>query len=585
MSPNGSFRSARLAATEWTERFGSAKRTAAACGFMAEAIRVFVDRFSARTGIPVTPSALPEGIAAARLDSRTAAVAETIGSEAAALDPISAGYWLSITYTAMLPQAMRGTLGIFYTPPALSDRLIQMATEAGVDWASCRVLDPACGGGAFLAPTAQKMIEALKGRSPAEVVESISRRLRGFEIDPFAAWMSQVFLEVTMAEVCRAARRKLPRLVTVCDSLEQEPRDDAFDLVIGNPPYGRVTLNARLREHYRRSLYGHANLYGLFTDLALRWAAPGGVIAYVTPTSFLAGEYFKALRGLLAAEAPPIAVDFIATRKGVFENVQQETMLATYRRGRQAATATVHHLTVSTEGKASIEEAGAFAVPADPSGPWLIPRVPEHKPLIAGMARMKTRLVDWGYKISTGPLVWNRHKEQLRSRPSQSTMPLIWSEAIAGPGQFLFRAEKKNHEPYFKLLPGDEWLTIDKPCVLLQRTTAKEQSRRLIAAALPEELIAECGGVVVENHLNMVRPLNGRPGVTPAVVAAVLNSEIVDHAFRCISGSVAVSAFELEALPLPSVSEMSHLEALVKRNAKPETIERHLRALYLGEGA
>jgi adenine-specific DNA-methyltransferase len=121
------------------------------------------------------------------------------------------------------------------------------------------------------------------------------------------------------------------------------------------------------------------------------------------------------------------------------------------------------------------------------------------------------------------------------------------------------------------------------PCVLLQRTTAKEQSRRLIAAALPQDLIAQHGGVVVENHLNMVRPVNGAPSVSPAAVAAILNSEIADLAFRCISGSVAVSAFELEALPVPSSSEMSSIERLITVGAKPETIDRRLRAIYLGE--
>ncbi|MQT61498.1 N-6 DNA methylase, partial [Pseudomonas sp. FSL R10-0399] len=78
-----------------------------------------------------------------------------------------------------------------------------------------------------------------------------------------------------------------------CDSLRRSPPKDRFDLVIGNPPYGRAKLDAETRERYKRSLYGHANLYGLFTDLALRHTKPGGVIAYVTPTSFLAGVYFK----------------------------------------------------------------------------------------------------------------------------------------------------------------------------------------------------------------------------------------------------------------------------------------------------
>jgi len=572
---------ARAEAVAWANSLTDKRRAAAACAFTAAAIDAFLKRLSDRHGFKTKTSRLPDGHATAPLGISPFATAARLGTLAGALDPVSAAYWLSVTYTSLLPEDMRGSLGIYYTPPGLSHRLMEMAAEAGVDWRTCRVLDPACGGGAFLAPIADKIATALRDREPAFIVESISRRVRGFEIDPFAAWMSQVFLEAAMAPLCRAAGRALPQLVTVCDSLAQIPEGDGFDLVIGNPPYSRVTLSPALRERYRRGLYGHANLYGVFTDLALRWTAPGGVVAYVTPTSFLAGEYFKSLRELLAHEAPPVAVDFIATRKGVFENVQQETMLATYRRGAARGEATVHHLAMTAEGLASIVEAGRFTSPKELSSPWLIPRMPEDKRLVEGMAQLTSSLHDWGYKVSTGPLVWNRYKDQLRSRPSSATVPLIWSEAIAAPGEFIFRADKKNHEPYFRLKPGDEWLRIDKPCVILQRTTAKEQSRRLIAAALPPELIEEHGGVVVENHLNMVRPLNGKPKVSPEAVAAFLNSQIADAAFRCISGSVAVSAFELEALPLPSAEDMRQIEALVRLKAAPATIEGALRKCYL----
>ena len=40
---------------------------------------------------------------------------------------------------------------------------------------------------------------------------------------------------------------------------------------------------------------------------------------------------------------------------------------------------------------------------------------------------------------------------------------------------------------------------------------------------------------------------------------------MVDQVFRCISGSVAVSAFELEALPLPSSEQMTALEPLIEK--------------------
>ena len=136
-----------------------------------------------------------------------------------------------------------------------------------------------------------------------------------------------------------------------------------------------------------------------------------------------------------------------------------------------------------------------------------------------------------------------------------------------------------DHINLYLLANGDGWLVVDRSCVLVQRTTAKEQDRRLIAAELSQAFIDAHGGVVVENHLNMVRTI-GAAKVSPAAVAAVLNSDIVDQVFRCISGSVAVSAFELESIPLPPASAMATIEKLVAKGASRGTVEKSLRALY-----
>lgn len=578
--------SAKAGARTLAESHKGSARASLACAFVENVIETYARTIQARSGDRVGLSPCPALVPRAALDRAAIDLGQTLGEAAASLDPTEASYTLSTVYTAMLPPDFRASFGVFYTPPAITARLLSMASEAGVDWSTCRALDPACGGGAFLTPLALRMMKELDDSDPKEIVNSISRRLRGFEIDAFSAWMAQAFLEIALHDVCNAANRRLPQVVHICDSLRQEPTNQYFDLVIGNPPYGRPTIDPEIRERYRRSLFGHANLYGVFTDLALRWTAANGVIAYVTPTSFLAGEYFKALRGLLAEEAPPQAVDFISARKDVFDDVLQETMLATYRRGAKAAAASVHFIGVAGNGgAATITPAGKFELPQDPRSPWLLPRYPDHTALIKRMTAMPHRLKDWGYKVSTGPLVWNRHKDQLRDHPNGNTRPLIWAEAIAAQGQFQFKAEKRNHRPYFELREGDGWLEIDRPCVLLQRTTAKEQCRRLIAAELPKSFISTHGSVVVENHLNMVRPRENAPAkVSPAALAAFLNSSIVDQAFRCISGSVAVSAFELEALPVPSPDQMTSIEALLSEGAGSIELDTEIRALYRGEG-
>ena len=79
----------------------------------------------------------------------------------------------------------------------------------------------------------------------------------------------------------------------------------------------------------------------------------------------------------------------------------------------------------------------------------------------------------------------------------------------------------------------------------------------------------------------MIKPLNGAPRVAPSTLAALLNSGVIDQVFRCINGSVAVSAYELEALPLPAPEGMKEIERLVKRRATRETLEGAVGRLYV----
>ena len=506
--------------------------------------------------------------------------ARTIGQAAAGLDAAQAGHAIGGLYTGLLPRRFRAAHGAYYTPPALCERLLDLAAAAGVDWGSARVLDPACGGGAFLVPVARRMVEARGCRTPAAALSDIRGRLAGFELDPFAAWMSQVFLDAALVELCDGPDLRPEPVVQVCDSLARHAPQDRFDLVVGNPPYGRVQLSPELRTAYQRSLFGHANLYGVFTDLALRHARPGGVIAYVTPTSFLSGEYFKALRGLLGREAPPVAIDFIAQRKGIFADVLQETLLAVYQHSGGSGTGQARLISPGPDGAIGTEAIGSFRLPDPPAQPWLIPRAASQVSVLRRARALPFRLCDYGYTVGTGPLVWNRHKASLRSRPGKGRYPLVWAESVRPGGVFEFRAERHNHQPYFQPTAREHWVVTDSACALVQRTTAKEQVRRLVAAELPAWFLAEHGAVVVENHLNMIKPLTGSPKVSPAALVALLNSRAVDQVFRCINGSVAVSAYELQALPLPPPEDMQAMERLVRSQAGRETLEREAERLY-----
>lgn len=566
-------RAAKAMARGWAETLPEPERLETVRRFCAQMLRSWWSARAAAAGVNWPIARAP--CATVLADPSARQVAQALGELAAQLEDLEAGYRLGTVYTAMLPAQLRSRWGSYYTPPAYVERLLAQAERAGFDFARGTAADPACGGGAFLAPLALRMWRASVHASAELVLADIARRLRGFELDPFAAWMSHVLLEGALLPLCVRAHRRMPRLVTVGDSLLIEDAQ-RFDLVAGNPPYGRVSLTPALRKRYARSLYGHANLYGLFTDLAVRLARPGGVVAFVTPTSFLGGQYFQNLRALLVREAPPVALDFIEARQGVFEDVLQEALLAVYVKGRACGAAQLATLLARPDASVQVREIGT-AVPAA-HGPWLLARNAQQARVLERSARLHHRLVDYGYAVSTGPLVWNRHRPQLLRAPAPGALPLIWAESVS-PGAFAYSARRREHAGFIVPGPGQAHLVLEGEAVLVQRTTAKEQARRLVCAVIPQAFVDAHGGVVVENHLNVVKPA-ANPRVSPQALAAVLGSAALDAAFRCISGSVAVSAYELNALPLPGPREMAHIERMLASGSPAALIERRLARIY-----
>jgi adenine-specific DNA-methyltransferase len=529
----------------------------------------------------------PQNVALAPLETAAANAAAQFGAALITVMPPEAAYLLGCLYTSALPSDFRSDHGVFYTPPEIVRHTLDMAERAGTDWRHARCLDPSAGGGAFLVEMIRRIRNALAGTDAAFILSQIAARVRGYDLDPFGVWLAQTAAHFALHDLQLEAGRRLPTIVHLRDSLEVRAEDrGVFDLVSSNVPFGRVTLPGDRRAFYARSTYGHANLYGLFTDAGLHYATMRGVVAYVMPTSMLSGLYYQSLRALLAKEAPPHEITFVTERSGIFEDALQETMLATYRKGQRTRSGTVRFVTIvdralEAGGEGTITVAGSFSLPADPNAPWLLARHVDQAALAARLRGMKFRLASYGYGVSTGPLVWNRHKPQFRKIREAKALPVIWAEAVTSDGRFIWRADRRNHTLWFApKTPKDNWLIVDHACVLLQRTTAKEQDRRLIAAELPESFVVKHGGVIIENHLNMIRAPAANPAVPPAVIAAVLNSRAADAAFRCISGSVAVSAFELEAMPLPAPATMRRIARLLKQRAPADEIEKAIATAY-----
>lgn len=196
------------------------------------------------------------------------------------------------------PMPSRHELGQWFTPPEVADLALALAFPEGAPARSLRVLDPACGDGAFL--------------SRARAAGVAGENLAGVEVDSAAA------------EQCSA---RVPGAVVQCrDLFELEPEalGEGFDAVAGNPPYVRQErLSAGTKRAIRRrlaadwpemseaeldQLLGRGDLASACILRALRFARPGARVALVVSSALLDAGYAATLWRLVARVGKVLAL-------------------------------------------------------------------------------------------------------------------------------------------------------------------------------------------------------------------------------------------------------------------------------------
>ena len=229
-------------------------------------------------------------------------------------------YSASLVYALAQPPARRKRLAMFFTPPRLSEYVLDRVEKFGVDFQSDRFIDPAAGGASFIGPIAHRKLT--KGAAPDSILDTVF----GVEIDP------------GLADFARAAARSVvgidaTPMVETGDGLKLGA-EASFDCVIGNPPYRVLSPHQRRRmpAWAKSTLANYANLYALFILRSLQLLRDGGTMALLIPTSFITGMYFSSLRAHISSHAEVLAIDTIAQRKEFFRDVSQDVCLLVCRK-------------------------------------------------------------------------------------------------------------------------------------------------------------------------------------------------------------------------------------------------------------
>jgi adenine-specific DNA-methyltransferase len=445
-------------------------------------------------------------------------------------------YWVGTFYTLLLPPAVRRAQAAYFTPPNLSKALLRLVRNQGFDPLCHTAIDPAAGGAAFLSTLAGEMREM--GVPPRDTL----RRLHGIEIDRGLARLSEALIADRIT-----ARIATGSVVEVRDALRAR-HNIKYNLVIANPPFGRIPADALPDETWRNVCHpGHINKYALFAERCFRLAKPDGLVALVLPSSFIAGPLYGKLRTYMREKGEVLLLGSVTTRNDVFVDVTQDVSIVVARVG----TAHRAHRAVSfgnVTGFGPFKPTFATTLPINSGDAWMSAG---KQP---GMALGGATLADYHAVLRVGYFVWNREQERMSKRRSAKLdMPLLWARNIR-PGKFCWPKAKSGKGLDFVRFEDESTGIVRSNAIVLQRTTNSAQSRRLIAARVSPGVIRKWGGFVTENHTLV---LNAPNVATLNTLCFLLNSAAVDSRYRQLSGTASVSANLLRSLDLPAPSALA----------------------------
>ncbi|MDP3722664.1 MAG: Eco57I restriction-modification methylase domain-containing protein [Candidatus Omnitrophota bacterium] len=461
--------------------------------------------------------------------------------------------------TADLEQ--RKARGQFFTPKEVARF---MASLIHVKGKRMSVLDPGAGIGILTAAFCERLLN---------LREKVQLRITAYENDTaLLPHLRRVLRK------CEAALQERGHDVTL-DVLEDdfivknatffkretpflwEDERPAFDYIISNPPYYKLTAASRHGRMMRELGLGQPNAYAFFMALSLPLLKPDGEMVFITPRSFCSGLYYKKFRSWLLEHAAFSRIHVFGSRSEVFEHdgvLQENVILRTTPKNEKRKVAPVK-ITISENH--SFKDLKTHIVPAEDmvhrmNGDALI-KIPTsriHLLIQHAIKDWRYTLHDFGLEVSTGPIVDFRAKDFLTDFVDErTTSPLIWMHNIQDM-KVIWPAKKNGKQTAVLLKEASKPLLLPvRNYVLIKRFSSKEQKRRLYAGALLENDF-KFKVIGIENHVNYLYRKQGRMAVEEVMgIAALLNSSMVDEYFRCLNGNTQVNASDLRALPLPSL--------------------------------
>ncbi len=277
-----------------------------------------------------------------------------------------------------------------------------------------------------------------------------------------------------------------------------------YDFIIGNPPYMEIHIDNLIKEEFKEVVSGRVNIYSLFIKKCIDLLKDDGYLAFVVPTSMNNGSYFSKLREYIIKNCEILhLIDF---KDGLhFDGAIQNVQIVILQKKKNT-------------GLNIFSFKGLNYLTSD------------YLSLYKKIENKKT-LKDLGFKVKTGTITWNQHKEKLTNDNSKSK--LIWSNNIGTDCRF----KEYNHDikkQYIDINKSDIY-----PAILFNRITGLGSNLNLRAIYINEPYLAE-------NHVNVI--ISNDIDLLKDIYNKIINDDSCKDLLRSLIGSTQVSKTELENL-------------------------------------
>lgn len=459
-------------------------------------------------------------------------------------------------YISKMPKSQRKKYGQFFTSKETAVFMADLF-DVPVNKTQLHILDAGAGSGVL----SIALIEKLQIMSHIQYVHLVC-----YENDPQIIELLRMNLQwvrqhstLRFDYEIREDNYILSQMFEYNEMLGADENPLKYDMVIGNPPYMKISKDAPEAKAMPDVCYGAPNLYFLFAAMGMFNLIPNGELVYIIPRSWTSGAYFKRFRQKFLNDGVIEHIHLFVSRDKVFENesVLQETIIIKVRKSKTIPT----NVTITTtQSNRDFSEKTIFEAPyttvvsGEDTYVYLVTNEQEVKTL-EQINKWTNTLPSIGLKMKTGLTVDFRNREALRDIAEEQAVPLFYSQHIKD-GKVIFPIGKE-HEYIVTNQSG--LLQPNANYLFVKRFTAKEEQRRLQCGVYLARKYPDYSKISTQNKINFIGGLKELSECIVYGLYVLFNSTLYDSYYRILNGSTQVNSTEINSMPVPPLESIELL--------------------------